>query len=57
MRYASEKERLESKIIPRFRAEETACIVVFENQCKCPDLLNFWKVVQEVTIRLRPIQF
>ena len=26
----SEKERLESKIIPRFRAEETGCIVVFE---------------------------
>ena len=26
----TEKERLESKIIPRFRAEETGCIVVFE---------------------------
>ena len=26
----SENERLESKIIPRFRAEETGCIVVFE---------------------------
>ena len=26
----SEKERFESKIIPRFRAEETGCIVVFE---------------------------
>ena len=26
----SEKERLESKMIPRFRAEETGCIVVFE---------------------------
>ena len=26
----SEKQRLESKITPRFRAEETGCIVIFE---------------------------
>ena len=30
MKYDAEKERLESKIILRFRAEETGCIVVFE---------------------------
>ena len=30
MRCDQKKKELESKIIPRFRAEETGCIVVFE---------------------------
>ena len=37
------KERLESKIIPRFRAEETGCIVVFEEIVKC-GIVNFRKL-------------